>query len=324
MSDASSGSDADFTATVAPYRAELRAHCYRMLGSYADAEDALQDALLGAWRGLGGFAGRASLRTWLYKIATNACLQLIAQRPKRLLSADLHPAARPDLAPDDAAFSPQLEPVWLEPHLDDPHATFEQRETVELAFVAALQHLPGTQRAALLLTEVLGFAAGEVAELLDTSVAAVNSALQRARATLEQRGPQVSQQATLRNLGEARQRELVAAFVAAWDRADVAALRDMLAEDARFTMPPLPSWFDGREDVVRFLRDRVFATPWRAVPLATTVSGQLAFACYQCRQPPAFDLGALCVLSLRPDGVIAQMTGFLDPALHRRFSLPER
>ena len=285
-----------------------------MLGSLQDAEDALQDALLGAWRGIAGFEGRASLRSWLYRVATNACLALIAQRPKRLLAADYRAAAAPEADLED----PLAGPAWVEPYPDDPEASYERRESVELAFVAALQHLPATQRAVLILCEVLGFAATEVAELLDTTVASVNSARQRARTSLEQRVPPKSQQATLRELGEAGQRELVVSFVQAWERADVGALLGLLARDARFTMPPIPSWFDGRDNIGRFMAERVFATAWRLVPMRA--SGQLAFACYQ---GPEFRLGALNVLTLR-DRSIIEMTGFLDPAVHARFGLPDR
>jgi RNA polymerase sigma-70 factor (TIGR02960 family) len=306
----------DFEEMVAPYRAELHALCYRMLGSVQDADDALQDALLGAWRGRSGFEGRSSLRTWLYRITTNACLQMIAQRPRRLLSADYGPPSRPDAEVPAAVEGP----VWIEPYPDDPHASYEQRESVELAFVAALQHLPATQRAVLLLREVLGFEASEVADVLETTAAAVNSALQRARQTVGERVPARSQQATLRALGDAGQRALVASFVAAWERSDVPAILAMLASDARFTMPPLPCWFDGAHDVGRFLAERVFATPWRARPF--NVNGQLAFA---LEQGPDFRIGALCVLTLRDaSGAIGEMTGFLDPALHVRFDLAQR
>jgi RNA polymerase sigma-70 factor (TIGR02960 family) len=306
--------EADFQALVAPHRRELHAHCYRMLGSLQDAEDALQDALLGAWRGLAGFEGRGSLRSWLYRVTTNACLQLIAQRPKRLLSADHGPAADPDRPVDQ----PVEGPVWLEPYPEDPQAGIEKRESIELAFIAALQHLPATQRAVLILCEVVELGASEVAELLGTSVASVNSALQRARQAVEQRVPPRSQQETLRALGEGHQQQLVASFVAAWERADVPALLALLAKDARFTMPPLPSWYDGRDAVGRFLAQQVFATAWRLVPLRA--SGQLAFACYQ---GPAFHLGALNVLTLRGHEIV-EMTGFLDPAVHAKFSLPHR
>jgi RNA polymerase sigma-70 factor (TIGR02960 family) len=267
--EAARGDDgAAFARLVEPYRAELHAHCYRMLGSVQDAEDALQDALLGAWRGL-------------------------------------------------------AEPVWLEPY-PTPEGRWELRESVELAFVAALQHLPATQRAVLILREVLGFSAAEVAGILDTSPAAVNSALQRARRAVDERVPHPSQQAELDALGPDGRRELVDAFVAAWERADVAALLELLADDARFTMPPLPAWFSGRADIGRFLAGRMFATPWRLVPISA--NGQLAFACYQSQEGDQdagrFRLGAINVVGLR-GGQVAELTGFIDPALHRHFGLPE-
>jgi RNA polymerase sigma-70 factor (TIGR02960 family) len=315
-----------FGQLVEPYRGELHAHCYRMLGSVQDAEDAVQEALLGAWRGLAGFEGRSSLRAWLYRIATNACLRLLARRPTRLLAPDRAPAA----APLDPVGEPLLEAAWVEPYPDEqvglqdgfaaPEARYELRESVELAFVAALQHLPATQRAVLILREVLGFSAAEVAEALQTTVASVNSALQRARRAVDRRVPARSQQATLRALGEDGLRELVEGFVAAWERADVDAILGMLAEDARFTMPPLPSWFSGREDIGVFLAEQVFATPWRLVP--THASGQPALALYQGDpQGGRFRLGALDVLTLRGRQVL-EITAFLDPAVHRRFGLP--
>jgi RNA polymerase sigma-70 factor (TIGR02960 family) len=302
-----------FEELVAPLRAELHAHCYRMLGSVHDADDALQDALLSAWRGFAGFEGRASLRAWLHKIATNACLAVIAKRPKRLLAEDYGAA----VTGTDVA-GPLLEPVWIEPYPDDPAMRYEQRESVELAFIAALQHLPATQRAVLLLRDVLGFSADEVAALLETTAASITSALQRGRASIAERVPARSQQATLRDLGEPSERALVAAYVDAWGRGDVDAILAMLSRDAKFTMPPIPTWFDGAASIERFLRERMFATPWRLVPLRA--SGQLAFACYQ---GPDFRLGALQLLTLR-DRTIIELTGFLDPAVHRRFALPDR
>jgi RNA polymerase sigma-70 factor (ECF subfamily) len=300
-----------FEELVAPHRKELHAHCYRMLGSVHDADDALQDALLGAWRGRDTFAGKSSLRAWLFRIATNACLHLIAQRPRRLLSADYQRAAS---GTDIEAVL--LEPIWLEPYPDDPEARVEQREQIELAFVAALQHLPGTQRAALLVRDVLGFSAEETAELLEVTVATVNSALQRARASIAERVPARSQQATLRDLGEPAQRALVASFVSAWERADVDALLALLASDARFMMPPIPTWFDGIDAIRGFVAERMFQTPWHLVPMRA--NGQLAFACYQ---GPAFRLGAFAVVTVRGQA-IAQICGFLDPAVHARFSIP--
>jgi len=317
---------AAFERLVASYRGELYAHCYRMLGSVQDAEDALQESLLAAWRGLAGFQGRGSLRAWLYRVSTNACLRLIARRPRRMRAPDHGPPRRDtgDLRELVAG------PVWLEPWPDeepagafgdtDPTASYLRREGVELAFVAALQHLPETQRAVLILREVLGFSAAEVARILDTTPASVNSALQRARKTVDRRVPATSQQAELDALGADGQRELVDAFVAAWERADVAAILGLLAEDARFTMPPLPAWFRGREDVGRFFTERVFAIAWRLVPLRA--NGQLAFACYSReRDGDRFRLGAVNVLGLR-GGQIVEIAGFLDPALHRRFGLP--
>jgi RNA polymerase sigma-70 factor (TIGR02960 family) len=305
----------DFDELVAPHRDELRAHCYRMLGSVHDAEDALQDALLGAWRGFAGFEGRSSVRSWLYRIATNACLRLIRERPKRLLSADHHPA-RSDV--HDLG-EPDVEEAWLDPYPSDPAASYEQRESVELAFVAALQHLPGSQRAVLILREVLAFSAAEVAEVLDTSVASVNSALQRARKSLDERVPPRSQQETLRELGEPAGRELVERFIAAWERADVPALVGMLAEDARFTMPPLPAWFDGITDIRRFLTERVFATPWRLAPIGA--NGQLAVVAYQGQPDGTFRISGVNVLTVR-DGRISEITSFLDPVMYAAFELP--
>jgi RNA polymerase sigma-70 factor (ECF subfamily) len=304
------GDEARFEELVAPYRRELHAHCYRMLGSAQDAEDALQESLLAAWRGLSGFEARSSLRAWLYRICTNACLRLIERRPKRLLTPDHGP---PSIQPDDLG-EPVTGPVWLEPWIEaDLADAYVEREGVELAFVAALQHLPGTQRAVLILRDVLGFSAAEVAEQLDTTPAAVNSAMQRARRAVAQRVPERSQQAERAALGEDALRTLVDRFVAAWERADVPALVALLAEDARFTMPPLPAWFDGRDAVAMFLRERVFATPWRLRPLQA--NGQPGLACY-VRQPgsDAFVLGAVNVLSLR-DGLISRIDAFIDPAL---------
>jgi RNA polymerase sigma-70 factor (TIGR02960 family) len=321
------GDGAAFGQLVEPYRAELHAHCYRMLGSVHDADDALQDALLGAWRGLAGFEGRSSLRAWLYRITTNACLRLLARRPRRVPAVEYGPAA----APEDDLGEPVAEPVFLEPYPDDqlqpqdrsaaPEARYELRESVELAFVAALQHLPATQRAVLILREVLGFSAAEVAGILDLTPAAVNSALQRARKAVDRRVPRPAQQAELDALGAGGRRELVDAFVTAWERADVAAILDLLAEDARFSMPPLRAWFRGREDIGRFFAERVFATPWRLLPIRA--NGQLAFGCYQADPDgDRFRLGAVNVLRVRA-GRIVEIAGFLDPGVHRRFGLPD-
>jgi len=323
---ARSGDDRAFDDLVAPYRGELHAHCYRMLGSVYDADDALQDALLGAWKGLAGFEGRSSFRGWLYRIATHAAMRVGSKRPTKVLSLDYGPATE---SPHSLG-EPVTEPIWLEPYPDallggalggpaDPAARYDARESVELAFVAALQHLPATQRAVLILREVLAFSAAEVARMLSITVAAVNSALQRARATLARHRPGPTQQATVAELGDERLRALVEEFVAAWERADVPSLTALLTEDARLSMPPLPAWFDGRTAVAGFMTERMFATPWRLVP--TAANGQLAFACYQL-QPGAtsYTLGAVAVLTLRGDRV-AEITSFLAPIVDSRFGL---
>ncbi len=320
------GDHAAFERLVSRHRRELLAHCYRMLGSTQDAEDALQESLVNAWRGASGFEGRSSLRAWLYRIATNTCLRMIERRPRRLLSPEYCP---PRQDPQDLGeIVPG--PVWLEPWPDDeqvsdegagdPAARYLRRESVEIAFLAALQYLPGTQRAVLILRDVLAFSAAEVAEILDTTVTAVNSALQRARKSVDHRITGPSQQVELAALGSDRQRRLVASFVNAWERADVPALLELLTEDAKFAMPPLPAWFSGRDNVVRFFAERVFAASWRLVPVHA--NGQLAIGCYT-QEPGAdgYTLGAINVLTVR-DGKIAGLTGFLDPKAHRPFELP--
>jgi RNA polymerase sigma-70 factor (ECF subfamily) len=317
-----------FRRVVDPYRAELHAHCYRMLGSLHDAEDALQNALLGAWRGLPSFEGRAGVRRWLYKIATNACLDVIARRPKRVLPIDGGAPSRFE----DGAGEPLVESVWVEPYPDEklgladgyaaPEATYEQREAVELAFIAALQHLPARQRAVLILREVLGFSAREVADSLDTTVPSVNSALQRSRQTLGERLPERSQQATLRSLGEPRVRELVQRYVDAWERHDVDAIVAMLAEDVVISMPPFPSWFRGPEVIVHGASNPEcgFSKPRRHIPLRA--NGQLAVAIYQWDDEQGSLLPvAIEVLALGGDRVI-ESTGFLDPGLFVHFGLP--
>ena len=329
LNAARGGDEQAFGELVAPYRAELEAHCYRMLGSLQDAEDALQDALLRAWRGLPGFEGRSSLRSWLYKIATNASLKAIERRPKRVLPIDYAPAADPHDGPGE----PLVESVWVEPYPDDrlgleaepagPEARYEQRESVELAFIASLQHLPARQRAVLILRDVLGFSAREVAEVLEATPASVDSALQRAHKTVEDRLPAQSQQAALRSLDDEGLREIVDGFVTAWERADVDAVVAMLAEDATMTMPPLPTWYRGRDAVGDFLRGWPLAREgrWRLVPVSA--NGQVAFGHYDWdEEKEAFVAHGITVLTLSGNR-IGEITAFLTPDALGGFGLPD-
>ena len=310
---ARNGDEDAYRRLVEPRRAELHAHCYRMLGSVHDAEDSLQEALLRAWRALPRFQERSSLRAWLYKISTNTCLDEIARRPRRVLPIDYGPSADPHDAPGE----PLAESVWVEPYPDPPEASYEQRESVELAFVAALQHLPANQRAALILREVLGFSAQEVADALETSVASVNSALQRARKTVEERLPEESQQATLRTLGDERVTEIVERYMAALERGDVEALMAMLAEDAAWSMPPCPVWYRGEEAVATFLAEYPFRERWRHVP--TQANGQVAVGGYMWDpERESYVAAVLDVLTFRGDR-IAEVTAFLAPWVFGRF-----
>jgi RNA polymerase sigma-70 factor (ECF subfamily) len=309
---------ASFEALVDPYRAELHAHCYRMLGSVHDAEDAMQDALLRAWRGMPSFEGRSALRTWLYRIATNSCLRLIERRPQRVLPIDYGPPGDPhgELAP------PLVETVWVEPYPDgdlaaglaSPDARYEQRESVELAFVAALQHLPARQRAVLILRDVLGFSGAETAEALETTTKAVYSALQRAHATIDAHLPERAQQQTLRALGDERVRELVGRFVEAWDAGDVDAVVSMLAEDAVLAMPPRPSWFRGIDDARAFLARGPLAQGKRHVSQITHANGQAAVATLH-QMPDGTHLEVLQVLTLDDAGQIAELIAFIGAEL---------
>jgi RNA polymerase sigma-70 factor (ECF subfamily) len=300
------GDEAAFAELLAPYRGELHAHCYRMLGSLHDADDALQDALVRAWRGLGRFDGRSSLRSWLYRIATNTSLDLIGRRPKRVLPLDYGPPADPH----DGAKLPLAETVWIEPYPDD-QLGLEQRESVELAFTAALQHLPANQRAVLIMREVLGFSAQEVSESLETTVASVNSALQRARKSVDERLPERSQQETLRELGDERVAAVVESYMQAMDAGDIPAVVDLLADDAAWSMPPLSSWYRGLGALRDFLGVGPLSGHFRWRRLATTANGQPAIGGYTLHPETGTYLPfALDVLTLR-GGRIAEVTAFI-------------
>jgi RNA polymerase sigma-70 factor (ECF subfamily) len=319
------GDQEAFRQLVEPHRTKLHAHCYRMLGSLHDADDALQETLLRAWRGLSRFERGRPLRPWLYRIATNVSLDAIAKRPKRVLPLDYSGPA----GSGDGLGEPLLERLWLEPYPDEalgiedgytaPEARYEQREAVELAFVAAIQHLPARQRAVLLLREVLGFSAREVAEVLETTAASVNSALQRARRTIEERLPARSQQATLRSLGDESVRDLVQRYVNAWERRDVDALVALLVEDATFAMPPYPNWWRGRDAVLGFIAGKAKLDLRN---LITRANGQPAVGWYVWEpRRNAYVPAALEVLAIEAAGV-KEITAFASPQLFARFGLP--
>ena len=312
-----------FRELTEPYRRELQVHCYRMLGSFQDAEDALQDTLLAAWRGFGGFEGRASLRTWLYRIATNRCLN--ARR-----SASRRPARDWDVPRVEPPEPTRLgEVVWLEPFPDalladaadaplGPEARYEQTESVSLAFVTALQVLPPRQLAVLVLRDVLGFRAHEVADMLDLSVESVKSALKRARAGVQHRRPATDREPPP-VAGSPAEEALVARFVRAWQSADVDALVGMLTDDVFVSMPPMPFEYEGRDVVARFCAS-IFRAGRRFDLVPTRANAQPAFGAY-LRGPAGISHGiGLYVLTLTGDRICA-MTRF-DTSVLPSFGLP--
>lgn len=321
------GDEGAFGQIVAQHRVQLHAHCYRMLGSLHDAEDALQETFLRAWRGRASFEGRSSTLSWLYSIATNVCLTAISRRPKRVLPIDYGPATEPNAE----VGAPLVESIWLDPYPDDAvgledgyastDARYEQREAVELAFIAALQLLPARQRAVLILREVLGFSAAEVSESLGTTIASVNSALQRARKTVEQRLPERSQQSTLRTLGDERVRSLVEAYVKAWAQGDVDAVRDLLVEDAVFSMPPWASWWRGGETIAGFAEQAAQLCA-ASRTIRTRANGQQAIAYFHLEdETGAWKAAAIDVLTFEGEK-IKEITAFVDPELFPGFGLP--
>jgi len=298
LAAARSGDASAFEQLVAPYRAELQAYCYRMLGSVHDAEDVVQESLVRAWRSVGSLDERGFVRAWLYKTATNRCLTAIGQRGRRELPAGITPG------------TPVTEISWLEPYPDtSPKAHYLARESVELAFIAALQHLSAVQRAALILREVLGFSAAEVAGQLGTSTAAVNSALQRARKAIASTAP--TQQTVLRDLGDAAVDDIVTRWTDAWHAGDVDAIVAMLADDARYSMPPLPEWYRGKDEIRAFLSREPLQSRWQFLP--TTATGQLAFGTYLWDSSAgAYVPGGLDVLTLL-DGYVADIVASSPP-----------
>ncbi len=328
------GDQEEFSGLIEPYRRELQVHCYRILGSLHEAEDLVQETLLRAWRRLDTYQGRASFRAWLYRIATNACLDALDRRQARRALPD---SGLPASDPHRPIAPPNAEPLWLEPLPDEwlaassanPEARYTRTESVSLAFMAALQALPPRQRAILILRDVLDWPAREVADLLGLTLSAVNSALHRARVTLagHYRGRPPDDLAP--STADERTRALLDRYVKAWETADVAGLVALLKEDAAFSMPPSPSWYRGRESIGIFAAQTVFANQgmfpgaaagrWRLVP--TQANGQPAFAIYQRTDEGSYQAFGVHVLALA--GIqIAAITSFIDPSLPALFGLP--
>jgi RNA polymerase sigma-70 factor, ECF subfamily len=318
---AGAGDEEAFGELVAAHHAELRAHCYRMLGSLHDAEDVLQDALLHAWRGMAGFEGRSSVRSWLYSITTNAALDALRRRSRRELPVDLGPAAGPGADMAGAVH----DPVWLEPFPDrmltaearlSPEARYEQRESIEVAFMAAVQGLPPLQRAVFLLREVMGFSAADIAGQLNTTTGSVTSALQRARARVQRGLPGQSQQTALRTLGDAKIRDIVQRYADALERGDADALIGMLTRDATWSMPPVPTWFAGHDRIREFLVRWPLTDQWQHVPVRA--NGQIAVACYiYDRDRSVYVPGVIDVLTMAGEK-IAAVTAFMTPDIFDR------
>jgi RNA polymerase sigma-70 factor, ECF subfamily len=306
---------------VERHRRELQVHCYRMLGSIEDSEDLVQETFLRAWRGREGYEGRATLRAWLYKIATNACLDALKGRARRVLPADVGPAADPAADPPAAGAH-----AWLEPYPDHllvggPEEAVVERETIELAFLAAMQHLPPRQRAVLILRDVVGWSADETAGLLDLSIAAVKSALQRARATMRQRLPRRRADWAPAAAPTAGERALLARWIAALEAADTGALAQLLSADARVSFPPAPVWYDGRDAFLDASRRHAAIGEYRAVP--TSASLQPAVAMY-LRRPGDTLFRALALEVLRvDDGQIVEVIDFGDVSLFAKFGLAD-
>ena len=324
LARAREGDQEAFRELTEPHRRELQLHCYRILGSVQDAEDLVQETLLAAWRSLDAFEGRASVRSWLYRIATNRCLNALRARSRR-------PREVPAMA-DALEPTRRSEPVWLEPYPDallegiadrspGPAARYEARESIELSFIAALQHLPPRQRAALVLGDVLGFRTAEAAALLDTGEASVKGALQRARATLRAQLPTADRERAPQP-ESAGERQLVGRFADAVQSGDIEAMVSLLTHDALVTMPPQPLEYQGHDAIAAFLRHRaeLRGVPLRVVP--TRANTQPAFGCYLPDAHAAIARSyGLFVLTLEGDA-IAAITWFADTGLFRHFGLP--
>jgi RNA polymerase sigma-70 factor, ECF subfamily len=315
--------DADFATLAGPYRRELLAYCYRMLGSVDEAEDQVQETMLRAWRAFDDFEGRSSLRTWLYRIATNTCLRALETRTRRPMPSGL---GGPATDPEGPLGLATADVLWLQPLPDarvaagpgDPAAVVTARTGLRLALIAALQYLPPRQRAVLILRDVLGWHAAEVAELLDVSAAAANSTLQRARAQLARVGPAEDD---LREPADPADRAVLDQYAAAFEAADMAALTALLTRDATLEMPPQPYWFAGREHVLRFLRWRVLTRPGQFLLVPTRANGQPAFGTYWRAGDGPFLAHGIQLLATT-GGRVRRIVSFNDARLITTFGLP--
>ncbi|TCC44256.1 sigma-70 family RNA polymerase sigma factor [Kribbella capetownensis] len=314
-----------FTAETARYRRELLAHCYRMVGSAHDAEDLVQETYLRAWRSYGGFERRASIRSWLYKIATNVCLRALKPRPIRVLPSGLAgPYDGPDrapslVAPGEVSWLEPLPDQWIAPPADDPAAVVVARESVRLALIASLQHLPARQRAILILRDVLAFSAAETAEILDTTVAAVKSGLQRGRGRLDELQPEP---AALLEPTDRRARALLDGYIAAFERSDTGLLEQVLRADATLEATPFRDWQSGRAMCIHVLDAYVLGAPgdWRMI--ATTANGQPAAVVYHRTPDGTLRPDGAVVVAPTPTGITA-VTKFHDPTLVTTFGFPD-
>jgi RNA polymerase sigma-70 factor, ECF subfamily len=334
LAAAKNGDKDQFSELTEPYRRELQIHCYRILGSLQEADDLVQETFLRAWRRLDTYQGRASFRAWLYKIATNACLDVLDQRySRRLLPIDIFP----DSDPNGTIDPPPSEIYWLEPFPDEwlfdqtainPEARYSLHESVSLAFLTALQALPPRQRAALILTDVLDWSAREVAELLETSISSVNSALHRARVTLTKHYHGHLQENTRRVETDEQTQKLLNQYIEAWQTADIEGLVALLKKDAILTMPPSPSWYLGKKAIGIFAAKTVLADHgmfpgkakgrWKLLPLHA--NAQPAFAIYQHAENGDYHFAGIHVLTLKARQ-LTQITCFMDPSLSVHFGV---
>jgi RNA polymerase sigma-70 factor, ECF subfamily len=319
-----------FAALFERHRGELRVHCYRMLGSFEDSEDLVQETFLRAWRARATFGsdGRLAFRPWLYRIATNACLDVLRRRPFRVLPPDVAPAGDPAVAPSPPAELPWLEPYPdrllepLAPAEDEPGAVVVARETIELAFIAAIQHLPPRQRAVLILRDVLGWPAKDTAAMLEATLASVNSSLQRARATLREHLGERRSEWVRSTERSAEERDLLRRYVDAHERADADALAALLREDARLTMPPHPTWYAGRAAILVAMRQGFDPGFGRLRTLVAAANRQPAAAHY-LRRPGESEYRPLALDVLRIEGgCVAEITSFVLPGLFAALRLP--